>query len=286
MRIARRTAAVLAVSAIAGLGLTACDSGPKPVKDPSGSAQSGSKGGKVQTKPVSTKMTAENFSERMNKAQEKASSVHVEMKIETMGMSMPMSADMVLPSDNDPDKIKMRMTMDMSAIAGMAGGSAGEVPGEIEMLMLGSKDIYMSMGSATGGKYVKISDDQLQGMNLNDATNGSDPAAQAELMKKYLKDFKESGTETIDGVETTRYDITVDTAMLQEQGGADADQAMDMLGDELTYKLWVGNDDLLRKMAFDMGSAGSTEMTFSKWGEDLEITAPSPDQITEDMPGF
>ncbi|MGO3151317.1 MAG: hypothetical protein ACTIJJ_01640 [Galactobacter sp.] len=295
MTITRRATAVLALSAIAGLGLTACDNGPKPVDDKSGSARTDKggqtdKGGKGGAKQASAKLTAEDFSERMAKAQEQAGSVHLEMKIETMGMTMPMSADMVLPEDNDPNDVKMRMTMDMSAVAGMGGTGSEEVPDSMEMIMIGTKEIYMKMGSLTQEKYAKMSQDQLQTMNLDQSMNGSDPAAQAELMKKYLKEFKENGTETIDGVETTRYDVTVDTEMLTEQaesqGEDSASAAAGVFGDELVYKMWIGEDDLPRKMAFDMGTSGSTEMTFSKWGEDLEISAPPADQITEGLPGF
>jgi hypothetical protein len=40
-------------------------------------------------------------------------------------------------------------------------------------------------------------------------------------------------------------------------------------------------------MAFEMGSAGSTEMTFTKWGDDVDISAPPADQITDSLPsGF
>jgi uncharacterized protein YnzC (UPF0291/DUF896 family) len=181
------------------------------------------------------------------------------------------------------------MSMDMSSIA---GSSSSGLSGNMEILMLGTKDIYMKMGSMTQNKWAKLSSSQLSQMNLDQSMSGSDPAAQAALMKKYLKEFKENGSETIDGVETTRYDVTVDTKMLTEQaekqGTSNAGSAADMIGDTLTYNIWIGDkDDLPRKMAFEMGSAGSTEMTFTKWGDDVDISAPPADQITDSLPsGF
>jgi uncharacterized protein YnzC (UPF0291/DUF896 family) len=284
MNFTRRTTSVVAIAAVAGLGLAACDNGPKPVKDQPGSS-SQAKG--KSTTPV--KLTSADFSKRMADAQAKAGSVHMEMKVTAAGMSIPIDADVVLPEGNDPDKVKMKMSMDMSSIA---GSSSSGLSGNMEILMLGTKDIYMKMGSMTQNKWAKLSSSQLSQMNLDQSMSGSDPAAQAALMKKYLKEFKENGSETIDGVETTRYDVTVDTKMLTEQaekqGTSNAGSAADMIGDTLTYNIWIGDkDDLPRKMAFEMGSAGSTEMTFTKWGDDVDISAPPADQITDSLPsGF
>jgi len=77
-------------------------------------------------------------------------------------------------------------------------------------------------------------------------------------------------------------------AFLREQlaKGATLDQAAAAgvtLPATFEYTFWIGPDDLVRKMAFDlMGS--QTEMTFSNWGAGAPVTAPTADQITTEDP--
>lgn len=269
----RRGAALLSITLVAGLGLAACssDSEAGPKKD---------KGG--NSKPKQAELTSKNFSKRMNDAQQKAGSAHMSMKVSAQGMDIPMEAD-VLISD-DPKDVKMRMTMSMDAL-GEQAAQAG-VSGDIEMIMIDG-EAYMKMGEMTQGKFAKIPASQLDGMGMDQVTSQTNPTGQWDAYSDSLKDFKQEKGEKIDGVDTTKYTLSLDPKKLMEQSGQDGvpDEAADALGDSMDVEMWVGGDDLPRRMKMDMGQAGTTTVDMSKWGEDIKVDKPADDQIT-DMPGM
>jgi hypothetical protein len=99
------------------------------------------------------------------------------------------------------------------------------------------------------------------------------------------------GTETIDGVATTHYRVTVDKAdalskatpkqreLLQRllrlagQRGVDAEPN--------TVDVWVGDDGLVRRMTQKLGALGSVTTTFSDFGAPVHIEAPPADQTVD-----
>lgn len=90
-----------------------------------------------------------------------------------------------------------------------------------------------------------------------------------------------AGTEDVDGEELRRYEVVVDVeAALDASGqtGSDAAEASAALGDEITYDLWVDEDDLVRRIAYTAAGA-VTEMTIDRWGEPMDIEAPRPEDV-------
>jgi hypothetical protein len=59
----------------------------------------------------------------------------------------------------------------------------------------------------------------------------------------------------------------------------------DLPFDELTHSLWVGDDDLVRRMTSDLGGYGTTDTTIFGYGEPVEIEAPPADQVTDAVVG-
>jgi isopentenyl-diphosphate delta-isomerase len=49
---------------------------------------------------------------------------------------------------------------------------------------------------------------------------------------------------------------------------------------EVAEWTWIDADDLMRRVTTEVAGA-TTEVTFSGWGEPVEITAPTPDQIAD-----
>jgi hypothetical protein len=86
--------------------------------------------------------------------------------------------------------------------------------------------------------------------------------------------------DLIDGVDVTEYVVTVDVSEIpaDELGGAAPE---DLPFDELTYSLWVGDDDLVRRMTSDLGGYGTTDTTIFGYGEPVEIEAPPAGQVTD-----
>lgn len=259
MSILHRALAATTIVLVAGFGITACsstDTAPKTDKGSSAEQQ--------PTEPKADEaLTADNFTQRMNEAQIKAGTAHFEQKITVEGVGdMVMSGEM--QAGSTPDETRMRMVGDMSGIA-------------MEMLVVDG-DAYMKLGELTENKFVKMGADGA----MSDITAGADLNAQLKLFKESLVDFTQDGSEKIDGVDAKRYVLTLDTekVLASSSGEEIPADAVDALGDTMTYEIFIGSDDLPRKITMDV--AGSPmEMTFSKWGEPVDIQAPAADEISD-----
>lgn len=241
----------------AGFGVTACsatDTAPKT-----------DKGTSAEQEPAAPRadeaLTADDFTQRMNDAQLKAGSAHFEQKISVEGAGeVAMSGEMQIAED--PSQMRMRMVGDMSGM-------------EMEMLVVDGT-AYMKLGELTQNKYAKMgTDDSVSGL-----TAGTDLSSQLKLFKDALVDFTQDGTEKIDGVDTKRYVLELDTKKVLDSSAEEVPaEAMDALGDTMTYEIFVGADDLPRKIKMDVAGT-PMDMTFSKWGEPVDIQAPTADEIS------
>ena len=261
----KRALATTTIALVAGLGLTACGSGGTTTTEKP-------KGTQTQTteeKPVEAAgpMTADDFSQRINDAQFKAGSTHFTQKMRTAGQNIEMSGDMIL--DKDPSKLKMVMTM----------------PGGMEIRFV-EGEMYMNLGEMTGNKFYQPSSEEGGPIadQLSQSVDQANIAKQFEAFKAALKDFKaEEGAETIDGVETTKYTLVMDTKKLFEAQDVEV-PAEANLGDTIEYVMFAGDDDLPRRLVMNIAGSDMT-MEFSKWGEAVTIEAPPADQITDKAPG-
>lgn len=254
--------AALALAMTAGCGSSADLADGDGGDASTASSQTGSGGGAKDE--GATTLTSANFAEVLAGAQVEAQTAHMTMSIGAGGQKIAAEADVA--TDPDPDKTAMRMTMDM-------GGQ------DLEMILL-KGTIYTKAPGMSGGKWMKISLDDAKGAaaeSFAQMRDSMDPAKSIESLKAALKTVEKTGeTETIDGVEATRYDVVVDTSKIEGMDGAAAAQ----LPEEFTYQYWVGPDDLPRKVVVDMAQM-PIEMSFTKWGEDLDIKAPPADQVVD-----
>jgi hypothetical protein len=107
-----------------------------------------------------------------------------------------------------------------------------------------------------------------------------DPAHQLAQFDKAVTSFKKKGApEKIDGVDAQPYEVVVDTSKIDAlgdlPGGASAG-----VPQSLTYVMYVGPDNLLRRMSFELAGSKS-QVDYSKWGEDVDIQAPSASEISD-----
>jgi hypothetical protein len=150
---------------------------------------------------------------------------------------------------------------------------------------------------APGGKpWVKIDLKKVaaqQGMNNQQI---GDPARTASYAKAITdEDVTKVGTEEIDGVNTTRYRVSVDVAKLP--GG---EQMRKQLGPTLPMQVWLDDEGRLRRQQLDMtvkaeASASakpdtsaaprqlrmSSVMQFSDFGTEVDAEAPSAGQVAD-----
>ncbi|HEX9339033.1 MAG TPA: hypothetical protein VF892_24240, partial [Pseudonocardiaceae bacterium] len=140
--------------------------------------------------------------------------------------------------------------------------------------------------------------------------NGTDPASKSLGSTAGLADqtdptqlinkIAQAGTitnvthDSVDGVATTHYSITVDVQkMIATMGGSNnaaEKQAMSQLGlKSMPFDIWVNSDNLPVKITTDLavgsmagaGAPSQVDVTvnYSHWGESVAIQAPPADQV-------
>lgn len=198
------------------------------------------------------------------------------MKMSISGMEISMEGQV----DYTTDPPEMAITMSMPML--------GEDPMDMRIV---DGFAYMNMGALTDNKFVKSALDDPNGA-LGDMTGLSDSMDPAKSLENFSAGFDKVvyvGQESVDGVDASHYQLTVDTtkigSALSELGATGADPSSLGLPETLTYDVWLDSDSRMTKSVIELGDLGSMEMTASNWGEPVDIQAPSADQIT-DMPAF
>ena len=258
MTISSRLTSIAAFVLLGGLTLSACGGNDASAGDSSDSTSSG--GGKFGA------LTKANFSDVLTDSQLKAESAHVEMRIEMDGQSVEAKGDM---RGSSPEDMAMTLTMDFESMT-------------FRMCLLDQK-LYMNMGEMTEDKFLKV--------DLTDESNPfakqwaemmdqMDPAKQMAELKDAVISFEQKGeAKTIDEVEAQRYVVEVDPSKIKAFKELPAAAAR-KIPDTIVYTMYVGPDDLLRRMEFDLGGV-KTRVDFSQWGEPVDIEAPPADEISD-----
>ncbi len=256
MRMQRLTAAVGA--AALAVTMSACGSS-------TGSAGGGG---------VAAALTQADFTKTVVAAQHKIQSAHVEATIKTSGQSGTLSGDFSGYS-GDVSSLSMEMKV----------GIAGH---DLEMRLV-HKVLYVhGVGALAGGgkPWVKI--------DLSDPSNpmsGILDTANPQSFTAYLqavKQLKDDGTETVDGVATHHYSVTIDTAKALAASPAFKGQDVSKLGmpSTITSDVWLNSDNLPVKMSVPVGSGSSFVAHFSKYGEPVSVVAPPASQVGKfNIPG-
>lgn len=262
---ARRPSMLAATALAAALVLGACGSDGGSEKSSDASASAAAK----DAEPAA--LTKDDFAERIADAQVEAGTSHMTMTVDAAGQKITGEGD-VRVSD-DPAETAVSMTMDT--------GETGAMD-----LVLVDQVMYMRLGELTSGKYVKIDltdESNPIGKQYGSLVDQLDPSAQVKQLDEAISGFEASGEpEQIDGVLAQPYEVTVDTAKLQEAAGQSAGQGAAGVPDTIEYTMWIGPDDLIRRMTTT--SAGTVTVDYSKWGDDLDIAAPKASEVTDQDP--
>lgn len=129
--------------------------------------------------------------------------------------------------------------------------------------------------------------------------NGQNDPSNAFGYLQGAEDAEDLGSETIRGVETTHYEVTVDVADAVDEVPADLRDEMRLALKQfrrgfgtttMPFEVWVDGDGLVRRMVFRMesdgGAAGkpfSMEMTMdvTDYGHDFELELPPASDVTD-----
>ncbi|MFB4313630.1 hypothetical protein [Actinomadura sp. 21ATH] len=217
----------------------------------------------------------------------------------TMGMSIAGTAEGQTTQMNA--RIQMRLRPDVAM--GMNFDSmnvGGQTIPAYEMRLIGDA-MYMKMPGleeAAGGKpwgrvaLSELSQEATGGVNMQQAMEQARRQSPAEQTKMFTasKNAREVGMETVEGVRTRHYTGTVSVEEALAQLDAESQQAMrqsyQQLGvSEIPFDVWVGDDDLPRKISVKL-AAGANEMTttatYGNYNAPVDVVAP-PTAETGDL---
>ncbi|SOC53880.1 hypothetical protein [Ornithinimicrobium cerasi] len=158
-----------------------------------------------------------------------------------------------------------------------------EIPGAgaMEMVMVDGR-LFMSMAGLTpDGKYLEVPPEQLG--DTASALEEVDITSQMDTWEEAAREVVYVGEEDVDGQTMRHYQVTVDSAAALDAAGVtgdDAAAATSAAGEEFVYEVWLDDDNLMRKLAFELDGV-VTEMTADNWGEEQEIEMPAEGDIVQ-----
>ena len=253
-------------------GLAACGTPAPPAAAPTSQAPATSVAPSPTPTPTGVvELTADTFVGALTQAQAAlpAMSARFDMEVTSAGTTMTATGALRATAGAAPE---MAMTMTVP------GSTAG-----IDMRLVGGV-FYLSMGEVTGGMFVAV-DPSDPSIGLPMPTD-VDPASSAkDLQGAILSVTKVGEPQQVGGALTQAFDVVVDLSKVTGTTRQTLDDALKQatgagatLPPTLTYHYWIDADGLVRRVAYDaLGT--STQLTFSGWGEPVDIQAPTVDQI-------
>ena len=198
-------------------------------------------------------------------------------------------AEVTVSGSVDNESQLVSLSADLSSLVALGDMPLPLGDGEMTVLVDGANGIvYLDAGELGGllsGGAAWVSIDlgvlaEQSGQSLDDVQDefALDPTDIARSLLD-TENASEVGTETIDGVETKRYEVTVDVAdalAAVPQADIDAEAADIELPDTVVYDVWVTADNQLRRVAFDTVIAGQAivmqlDMTTSNDAPGIEL---------------
>lgn len=175
--------------------------------------------------------------------------------------------------DYTGDAIAMDMTMD-SAMT--------QEPMEIVLV---ENVMYMNMGQMSNGKYIKydLSDPKNLPPGMEGMADQLDPLAAFDSLDAALTKVTFVGDEDVEGEELGHYELEMDTSKIETMAEVPESAG---LPDEITYDLWLDDENRMRQMNMVMEMATTAEITAKifEWGESVEIEAPAKNEVVEAPP--
>jgi lipoprotein LprG len=189
-----------------------------------------------------------------------------------MSMTMKGAASMTAEGDMtyEAGASDMRMTTVMPHLG----------KGKFEIRVV-DKVVYIQLpGMTAPGKFVAI-DPKDQGSPLAKGfaglTEQMDPLASVKSMEAAVTKVDRVGVTKVDGAQVDHYRVAVDTAQMMKDLKQPNTPGMP---ESLTYDMWLDDDNLMRKMAFDVSGA-QVEMLLTDWGQPVHVERPAAGDIVK-----
>ena len=220
----------------------------------------------------SDRLSQDELFDKVVAAQAKSGSSHVAMSLRTpQGQSVNSHGQMRYGTK--PTDTALAMTV-------------GQDPrlGDVEIRLV-DRAYYIRVGALTGKKFTKIDltdEDNPIAQQYGDVIENIDPGRQIRQYEAAVTAFDNEGQPVkLDGVQAIPYKFTVDPAKVKGMG--------EMAGANVTYVLYVGPDNLPRRMVSSTPASGGNpgarlQIDYTEWGDKVVIKAPSTSQIDTDSP--
>jgi hypothetical protein len=153
---------------------------------------------------------------------------------------------------------------------------------------------YMSLGAAAGwmpkGKWLRAEGGQDDPFDPQ-ARALRDPAALLSFLRLTSSEVRDAGAETIGGVETTRYDGTLDFQRIVDQAPpaqrSDLQDELDFIREGMPsttvgYSAWVDSSGTTRRLRIDEAESATLTVDFHDFGTPVEVDIPPADAILTD----
>lgn len=264
-RVRRRLALAAVVPVVA---LTAACGGDEAT-DPASSDSSSESSGSSETPSEEAAAgegpyDAETIIPAMEAALGDATSARIQMELKGQ---LAMSMDGRMAMSDDPQAAEMEMSMDIQ-------GQTLEVR-QVDGL------IYLSGPPATPqGKWIEVDPNDPQdpmAQQFAGLTQTGDLRSTFDAFSNGLKEVEHVGQEEIDGQQTDHYVFTVDAAKAFEAQGQ---PPVDGAPETLTYDVWLDQDDLMRRVTFDLAGL-QAQIDATEWGEPVEVEKPADVDLVE-----
>ncbi len=267
MRTSRLLALPVGVVLVAGLaacGGGSATAGSTPTTDTSASATP-----TPTPTPTVDGLTVENAFARLSAAESVATSYDV-----TLSMTGPETMEMTGSADLADGKQNVAMILPDPDL------------GAIEVRFVDGV-LYLGMGDLTGGKFLQLDPNDASNPLAAGFAGFADSIGGSELagMEQAFTSVTPVGEpEQLDGVEVQAYEIVVDTAKISPEAGQELlAGGLAQLPPTITYTYWVDAQDVPRKVVYELMGT-TTTMLMRNVGAGAPVVAPTPDQITTEMP--
>ncbi len=256
-----RRATVLSIAALgaAGLILTGCNS--------SGSAPSTPDPVASEFNPVASATATGAAAQIEQAAQNTAASGSAKMAgtMTTTGAG----ADQTAKFEGAYDFNDQSMQMEIS-------GGLFEGTQKAEMIVIGGTSYVKMPGVIPGAedKWIKTDIGEMTGTDI-------DPQQSLDSLKE-MANLQEAGTETLDGVETTKYTGTMSLDEALADSGVTSTAVPKNAAADMT--VWIDNENRIRQIKTESKVAGVSSvvtMRFYDFGVETDISAPPSDQVID-----
>ncbi|MBT0993306.1 LppX_LprAFG lipoprotein [Cellulomonas sp. DKR-3] len=155
---------------------------------------------------------------------------------------------------------------------------AGQNIRTLEMLMVDGVT-YVNGGAMTQDKYVAYQEDDPENPFAGFGRDFDPSGTMTGLGDAISSVTARDETLTIDGALVRAYDVAIDTSLIEP----DQLVAETRLPDSLVYTYWITDDGSLYRVEMEILGRRMT-VSYSGWGQDIEIEAPASSEITDVSP--